>query len=131
MHKKDIPLIIEDADVDNWFELTKNNKTDKEGGARCLLCFEMRLQKSALIAKEKGIGVFTTVLTISPHKNSSNINKIGSDIAQKYDIEFLEENFKKNDGFKKSLELSKKYELFRQNYCGCIYSIRDNSRQLS
>jgi len=84
------------------------------------------LEKTALVAKQEGFDGFTTVLTISPHKNSSVVNSVGLEVAGEVGIEFLEENFKKQDGFKKSLELSKKYGFYRQNYCGCIYSQRKN-----
>ena len=82
----------------------------------------MRLEKTAFYAKEKKLDGFTTVLTVSPHKNSVLINKTGKDIGDKLGIDFIEENFKKKNGFKKSIELSDKYNLYRQSYCGCIYS---------
>ncbi len=119
---KDYNIIIEDEHPQVWFDKVKGHENDKEGGTRCEICFKMRLEKTALYAKQNNFAAFTTVLTISPHKNSSVINGIGKNISEKYGIEFIEENFKKQDGFKKSLELSKKYGFYRQNYCGCVYS---------
>ncbi len=121
---KDLPLHIEEDPTEIWLDLVKGLENEKEGGKRCKTCFDMRLEKTAQFAKQKGFDGFTTVLTVSPHKNSSLINKIGKDIAENISIKFLEENFKKQDGFKKSLELSEKYGFYRQSYCGCVYSIR-------
>ncbi|HSA06607.1 MAG TPA: epoxyqueuosine reductase QueH [Candidatus Gastranaerophilales bacterium] len=119
---KKYKIIVEKEDTDSWNRAVKGLEDEREGGKRCEVCFKLRLEKTALFAKQNGYEGFTTVLTISPHKNSEKINKIGAEIAQKYDIKFIEENFKKQHGFKKSLELAEKYNLYRQNYCGCIYS---------
>ena len=100
-------------------------RDEKEGGKRCLKCFKLRLEKTAQYAKEHNFDYFCTTLTISPHKNTQNINKIGKELEKKYEKTFLDRNFKKNDGFKKSLEISKENNLFRQTYCGCEYSIRN------
>lgn len=118
-------LIIKENDTDEWFKITEGLENEPEGGARCFACYRFRLEQTAKYAKENGYDYFSTVLTISPHKNATEINKIGKELEEKYKIAFLEENFKKKDGFKKSLELSKKYDLFRQDYCGCVYSIRN------
>ncbi len=115
-------VLIEEEPPELWFDAIKGLEQEKEGGKRCEACFKVRLEKTALFAKKNGFDGFTTVLTISPHKNSAVINQIGKKIAKKYEIGFLEENFKKHDGFKKSLELSDKYGFYRQNYCGCVYS---------
>lgn len=110
--------------LQQWFAAVKGFENEPEGGKRCEICFKMRLEKTALYAKEHGFDAFTTVLTISPHKNSRIIHAIGRGIGEKHGIPFLEEDFKKQDGFKKSLELSQKYGFYRQNYCGCVYSFR-------
>jgi predicted adenine nucleotide alpha hydrolase (AANH) superfamily ATPase len=115
-------LIIKDEAPTVWFEAVKGLEDKKEGGARCSVCFKLRLEETAKYAKDNGYEYFTTVLTISPHKNSKIINEIGNDISLKYGIKFLEEDFKKKDGFKKSIELSKNYGLYRQTHCGCIFS---------
>ncbi|MFA6989724.1 MAG: epoxyqueuosine reductase QueH [Candidatus Gastranaerophilaceae bacterium] len=117
-----IELIIEEPDFDNWFKAVKGLENEPEKGKRCSVCFDFRLNKTAEKALELGINTFTTVLTISPHKNASVINAIGEDIASNAGLSFLKENFKKNDGFKKSIELSKKYGFYRQSYCGCVFS---------
>lgn len=123
-HEMDVPLEIGSYDSERWFELTKGMENLPEKGKRCTVCFQMRLEKSAQFATENNFDIFTTVLTVSPHKNAMLINKIGEELAEKHDIQFMESNFKKKDGFKRSLELSKSYNLYRQNYCGCRYSKR-------
>ncbi len=93
-----------------------------EGGVRCAMCFYMRLAKTYEVASAGGFEYFTTTLTISPHKNAETINRIGMDIAKDGKVMWLPSDFKKNDGYKRSIELSAQYDLYRQNYCGCIYS---------
>ncbi|MDD3419648.1 MAG: epoxyqueuosine reductase QueH [Candidatus Gastranaerophilales bacterium] len=122
--KKGYELVIEEGDEGLWHSLCEPLAKEPEGAKRCAVCFEMRLDRAAKYAKERGFDYFCTTLTISPHKNSKVINEIGKSLCQKYGVDFLERNFKKNDGFKKSLEISKNYNLFRQAYCGCQYSIR-------
>lgn len=95
---------------------------EREGGARCPICFRLRLEKTAQKARELGFDCFATTLTVSPHKNAEIINGIGLAISKELEIEFIEGNYKKQDGYKKSIELSKKYNLYRQNYCGCKYA---------
>ena len=94
---------------------------EKEGGARCAVCFKLRLEYTARLAKEKNYDYFGTTLTVSPHKNSEVINKLGSLLESSYGVKYLYSDFKKKDGYKKSIELSKKYNLYRQNYCGCEF----------
>ena len=119
---KKYSLIIEEDSPETWLNFVKGFEQEKEGGKRCEQCFRLRLEKAAILARENNFDGFTTVLTISPHKNSAIINQIGKELSEKHNIYFLEENFKKNEGFKKSLELSKEYNLYRQSYCGCIFS---------
>lgn len=95
---------------------------EKEGEKRCYKCIKMRLLKTALYAKEHGYDFFTTTLSVSPHKNSKMINEIGYFLEKEYNIPFLYSDFKKQDGYKRSIILSKEYDLYRQNYCGCKYS---------
>jgi len=118
-----IPLIVDNYNPTEWFELVRGYEPCVEGGDRCKICIELRLEKTAAYAKSHGFPGFTTTLTISPHKNTKMINEIGERLAIKYDIIFLSKNFKKKDGFKKSIELSKQHELYRQNYCGCKFSM--------
>ena len=94
---------------------------EKEGGARCAVCFKLRLEYTARLAKEKNYDYFGTTLTVSPHKNSEVINKLGALLESSYGVKYLYSDFKKKDGYKKSIELSKKYNLYRQNYCGCEF----------
>lgn len=103
----------------------------KEGGSRCHICFNLRLEKTAKLAKEYNYDYFCSTLTVSPHKNAKIINEIGNNISKEYNIKWLYSDFKKNEGFKQSIELSKKYELYRQDYCGCIYSKRSKEKQES
>jgi predicted adenine nucleotide alpha hydrolase (AANH) superfamily ATPase len=109
-------------DPENWFATIEGMEEEPEGGIRCEACFRMRLVKTASRASEMGIDVFSTTLTVGPQKDSSLIHKLGREIAGCFGVEFLDEDFKKDDGFKKSVELSRKYEIYRQNYCGCAYS---------
>ena len=101
---------------------------DFEGGARCNICFRMRLEATAKMAKKLNLDYFSTTLTVSPHKNAEQINTIGKCLSEKYSSEFLFSDFKKKDGYKRSIELSKKYDLYRQNYCGCEFSLKNNSK---
>ena len=110
----------DNADFENHCVGLEN---EKEGGARCSVCFAYRLDKTAQYAKQNGYDIFATTLTVSPHKNAKVINDIGLKIAQKYNIEYLVADFKKQDGYLKSIRLSQKYSLYRQNYCGCKYSL--------
>ena len=98
-------------------------RREKEGGKRCLLCYRMRLEKTAIFAKERGMDIFATTLSISPHKNTSLINTIGREVGKAHGINFYEADFKKDNGFGKSVRLSRNLGLYRQKYCGCRYSI--------
>lgn len=121
-NKVSVELLIGNYDVDQWFHLTRGMENEKEGGKRCQLCYQMRLEKAASVAQTNGFSHFTTTLTVSPHKRAMVINLIGCELQKKYPTTFYEADFKKHEGFKKSCELSKKYGFYRQNYCGCIYS---------
>ena len=120
-----------DCDYDNnlYNELIKGYEEHPEGGTRCHICFNLRLEKTANIAKNNNYDYFCSTLTVSPHKNSKIINEIGINLSNKYNIKWLYSDFKKNEGFKQSIELSKKYELYRQDYCGCIYSKKAREQQ--
>lgn len=119
-------LNIIDCDYDNniYEKTIKGLEKEKEGGSRCYKCFWLRLDKTAQIAKENNYDYFSTTLTISPYKNSTVINEIGKELETIYNITWLYSDYKKKDGYKKSIQLSKEYNLYRQNYCGCIYSKR-------
>ena len=120
--KRDIELLCGEYDANEWFTLTKGMEQEPEGGSRCDVCFRMRLEKTAQRTRDDGFDIFTTTLTVSPHKNARLINEIGFKVAKQHGVDFLERDFKKRDGFKKTVRLSKEYGLYRQNYCGCLYS---------
>jgi ribonuclease HII len=119
LHK--IKLIDVEYHPKIWIEYCGKYSNEKEGGRRCLLCYELRLKKTFEFFKKKEFGLFTTTLTISPHKDSRAIINIGKEVGGNH---FFSIDFKKEDGFKKTIELAKKYNFYRQNYCGCIYSIK-------
>lgn len=125
--KSDSKILFLDCDYDpeSYFEKVKGLENEKEGGARCEVCFKQRLEMTARLAKENGFDLFTTTLTVSPHKNAELINEIGEKFAKEFGVEFLYSNFKKQNGYLRSIELSKEMGLYRQNYCGCAYSIRE------
>jgi len=125
----EMPLIIGEYDVKNWFRYIRGKEKEPEGGERCPLCYRMRLEKTAQIAKEKGFDYFTTTLSISPHKNSKWIFNIGEKLENEYGVKFLKVDFKKRNGFKSSVVLSKYYGMYRQNYCGCVFSKLERSIQ--
>ena len=108
----------------SFLKLTEGLEDEPEGGRRCTLCFRQRLEKTAEIAKLHGFDYFTTTLSVSPHKDQKKISEIGKNIALKYGLSFLDRDFKKRDGFKRSIEMSKEYGLYRQDYCGCEFSKR-------
>lgn len=117
-----IKILDADYNPEKFFEISKGLEDCREGGERCFKCYELRLKATAEAAKENDFDYFCTTLTISPLKNAQKINEIGHMLGDEYGIPFLPSNFKKKDGFKKSIELSRIYNLYRQNYCGCIYS---------
>jgi len=111
---------------DEFFSKVKGLEKEPEGGARCKVCFELRLRESAKFCKDLGCDYFATTLTISPLKNASLINEIGEQIAEEFGVKYLPSDFKKKNGYKRSIELSREHNLYRQNYCGCIFSKQQN-----
>lgn len=103
-------------------QITDTLNIEKEGGLRCNKCISIRLEETAKFAKEHGYDIFSSTLSVSPHKNHELINDIGKKLSEKYKIDYLENNFKKNNGFLNSIQNSKKYGLYRQNYCGCEFA---------
>ncbi len=120
--KYPIRLIKGDYNPDIYFSAVKGLEGEPEGGERCSVCFELRLREAAKYCRDLGANCFTTTLTISPLKNAAKINSIGERIAGEYGVKYLPSDFKKKNGYKRSIELSRKYGLYRQNYCGCIFS---------
>ena len=111
-----------------YYAAVKGLEHDPEGGARCLKCFELRLGESAKVAKELGMDYFTTTLTISPMKDAAVLNEIGEKMAEKFGVRHLPSNFKKRNGFLRSTEICKIYGLYRQDFCGCVYSKMERER---
>ncbi|MBH1940351.1 epoxyqueuosine reductase QueH [Mobilitalea sibirica] len=111
-----------------YYQFIKGYEREPEGGKRCFLCYEMRLREAGEMAKEGRYDYFTTTLSISPHKNAEKLNEIGKKVAAEYGVEYLPSDFKKKNGYKRSIELSKDYGLYRQDYCGCIYSQRQQKQ---
>lgn len=120
--KHTISFMGSNYDPDTFYSLTKGLEKEKEGGKRCYLCYKMRMEEAATIAKNNHFDYFTTTLSISPYKNADWINEIGEELEKIYHIHYLHADFKKKNGYKRSIELSKKYNLYRQDYCGCVYS---------
>lgn len=118
------PIRIIDGDYEpqKFYAIAKGLETCPEGGERCFKCYALRLEKTAQVAKEGSYDYFTTTLTISPLKNAGKLNEIGEEMALKYKTAFLPSDFKKKEGYKRSIELSKEYDLYRQNFCGCAFS---------
>ncbi|MDY2960325.1 MAG: epoxyqueuosine reductase QueH [Hornefia sp.] len=112
-------------DVDLYFRRVSGLEGEPEGGRRCTACFRQRLNMTAKYGKEHGFEIFGTTLTVSPHKNYKLITEIGMEFADKYGISFMDKDFKKKAGFQRSVQLSREYELYRQDYCGCLFSRRD------
>lgn len=124
-HEREISFIEAEYDCDRFFEMAKGMEDLKEGGERCFKCYELRLRRTAAEAKKLGFDYFTTTLSISPHKNAQKLNEIGKMLSDEYGVNYLFSDFKKRNGYKRSCELSLEYNLYRQNYCGCIFSKRE------
>ena len=118
--RKEIEFLDCDYDNTTFRNKVKGLEKEKEGGARCPVCYKLRLDYTARKAKELGYDYFGTTLTVSPYKHSKTINEIGATLEKVYGINFLYSDFKKKDGYKKSIEMSKEYNLYRQEYCGCL-----------
>jgi len=125
-----VPLIECDEDSEQWIQSIRGLEDEPEGGRRCLLCYGLRLEKTAREAVSRGMDCFSTTLTLSPHKRADVIFPIGREIGERLGIEFLAEDFKKKDGFKASLAWSRDLGLYRQNYCGCLFSLREAERRM-
>ncbi len=125
------PVSFFDCDYEHeaFLKIAKGYENEKERGARCPRCFRLRLEKTAFIAKQNHFDYFGTSLTVSPYKNAQEINEIGKELEEKYQVSFLFSDFKKKNGYLRSIELSKKYHLYRQDYCGCKYSQKEREEQ--
>lgn len=123
--KLGVELIIGEYNPDEYYTYVQGLENEPEKGARCTKCFELRLDKTAEMAKKLGINEFTTSIVISPHKNFEKLTEIGNLIAQKHNLKYLAVNFRKQDGFLKTNQISKEFNLYRQNYCGCKFAQRN------
>ncbi|TGY00064.1 epoxyqueuosine reductase QueH [Hominisplanchenecus murintestinalis] len=110
-------------DKERFYEMARGLEQVSEGGERCFRCYELRLRETARLAAERGFDYFTTTLTISPLKNAAKLNEIGGLLGEEYQTVWLPSDFKKKNGYKRSIELSKEYNLYRQDYCGCVFSV--------
>jgi predicted adenine nucleotide alpha hydrolase (AANH) superfamily ATPase len=118
-----VPLVEDDYDPDGWLALTAKFRDEPEKGRRCDVCYASRLRRTAVSAARLGFDVFATVMSLSPWKKAAVINRIGRQFGKRHGVRFLEADFKKKDGFKKSVDLSRDHGLYRQDYCGCLYSL--------
>lgn len=117
-------------DAGRFFALAKGHEQEPEGGERCFSCYALRLEEAAQAAKAGGFAYFTTTLSISPYKNAEKLNEIGLALEKKYGVRYLTSDFKKRNGYKRSIELSEQYHLYRQDYCGCVFSKAERDRRL-
>ena len=124
--KRNVQVLIEEYHPDEFYDTIKGLEECPERGERCFQCYRLRLEKTAQTAIRGGYDYFTTTLSVSPLKNAKKLNEIGAALAQKYDVPYLYSDFKKKNGYIRSVELSKEYQLYRQNFCGCKFSKKEN-----
>lgn len=127
--KYPIKLIEGRYDPKEFFEIAKGLEDEPERGKRCFKCYKLRLEETAKVASEKEFDYFCTTLTLSPYKNATWLNEIGEELNNNYNSTYLYSDFKKKNGYKRSIELSKEFDLYRQDYCGCVYSLRDELKR--
>jgi len=127
MKLDDVSVIVENYDPASFYDLASGLENEPERGKRCVKCYRLRLEASAIYAKAHSFDYFTTTLTISPLKNAQMLNEIGAEMSQKYSVNYLFSDFKKREGYKRSIELSRIYNLYRQDFCGCEFSKNKNN----
>lgn len=127
--KHPVSFLAGSYERERFYEIAKGLEHLKEGGDRCFKCYELRLEEAAKIATEGEFDYFTTTLSISPMKNAEKLNEIGNKVGVTYGVSYLQSDFKKKNGYKRSIELSKEFGLYRQDYCGCEFSFRDRQRE--
>lgn len=128
--KHKVSFVAGHYDSECFYEMARGLEEVREGGVRCFGCYELRLRETAKLAKEAGFDYFTTTLSISPLKNAQKLNEIGMQLAAEYGVSYLPSDFKKKNGYKRSIELSKEYGLYRQDYCGCEFSVRNMKEKM-
>lgn len=129
--KHKISFVEGTYDTEKFYAMVKGMETLKEGGERCFACYELRLRESAEYAKAHGFDFFTTTLSISPLKNAQKLNEIGKKLETEYGIKYLYSDFKKQNGYKRSTEISNEYDMYRQYYCGCVYSKKQRDEEIA
>ena len=129
--KYKVKLIEGRYDPKEFFEISKGLEDEPERGKRCYECYKLRLEESAKVASCLNFDYFCTTLTLSPYKKADWLNEIGEDLNNKYTSTYLYSDFKKKNGYKRSIELSQEYDLYRQDYCGCVYSLRDYNERIN
>ena len=120
-----VKLLENGYHVKDFYQTVKGLEKEKEGGRRCDKCYLLRLEETVKIAKENGFDYFCTTLSVSPYKKADTLNEIGKKLEEKYEVKYLYSDFKKKEGYKRSNELARKYDLYRQHYCGCEFSLND------
>lgn len=129
--KHEIRFIEGAYDKERFYEIAEGLEQCKEGGERCFRCYRLRLREAAELAKKRNLDYFTTTLSVSPLKNADKLNEIGEALSAEYGIRYLNSDFKKRNGYKRSVELSKEYGMYRQYYCGCVFSKRQRDEELA
>ena len=129
--KNPISFVEGNFDKERFYEMAKGLEKVPEGGERCFRCYELRLREAAIKAREGGFDYFTTTLSISPMKNAQKLNEIGLKLQEEYGVTYLCSDFKKKNGYKRSVELSAEYGMYRQDYCGCVYSKQERMEQIA
>lgn len=129
--KNKLDILDVDYNYQEFLDITAGLEDEKEGGARCFKCYRLRLEKTCKMAKENNFDYFGTTLTVSPYKNSKVLNKIGEELENIYNVKYLYSDFKKNNGYKRSIELSNQYNLYRQDYCGCVFSKIERDKRIN
>ena len=124
-----VKVVIMPYDPQEYLDAVKGLEDIREGGERCFACYELRMRKAAGYASQNGFDYFTTSLSISPYKNAEKINEIGERLSAEYGVKHLPSDFKKKNGYKRSIELSKEYDLYRQDYCGCVFSKKEREKK--
>lgn len=127
--KNPISFIGSDYTPKDFYNNIRGFEKEPEGGERCTICYRLRLEESAKLASKMCFDYFTTTLSISPLKDAQRLNTIGNNLGEQYGVKYLYSDFKKKNGYKRSVELSKEYELYRQNYCGCVYSMVEQDKK--
>lgn len=129
--KHPIAFVEGQYEMARFYEMAEGLEDVREGGKRCHLCYELRLRETAILAKEMGMEYFTTTLSISPLKDARKLNEIGDALAAEYGIRYLNSDFKKKNGYKRSVELSEEYGMYRQYYCGCVFSKQQRDEEIA